>query len=258
MVHTKGLFGVDLNPAGVSAKTLPSRLSAGWERFLWTIFFLVIFGRLVRVNRHPKPRFCMFWSSPLFWIAFAVFLFWALGAYNRLMRLRSAVVQSFGNLDAHMVRLVALMGEFGAAQAMRRGSLVTDEASNEDAEAAALQGAANQLSASLAVARARPLHPGAMAALSAARDVLQATWHSTARKLVEPPMAIDAPMPQMSSAVSADAASVWQVRWDEYALQDEQATQIFNEAVRQYNAGVAQFPANMLAKVFGFKAACAL
>ena len=46
---------------------------------------------------HLLRQLRMLWSSPLFWIAFAVFLFWALGAYNRLMRLRSAVVQSFGS-----------------------------------------------------------------------------------------------------------------------------------------------------------------
>ena len=79
----------------------------------------------------------MLWSSPLFWIAFAVFLFWALGAYNRLMRLRSAVVQSFGSFDAHMVRLVALLGEFGAAQTVQRGSSLADAGAQE---LAALQG----------------------------------------------------------------------------------------------------------------------
>ena len=31
------------------------------------------------------------WSSPLFWILVAVMVFWALGAYNRLVRLRAAV-----------------------------------------------------------------------------------------------------------------------------------------------------------------------
>lgn len=200
----------------------------------------------------------MFWTSPLFWIAFAVFLFWALGAYNRLMRLRSAVAQSFGSLDAHMVRLVALLGEFGAAQAVRRGSLVSGDTHDGDAEAAALQGATNQLSASLAVARARPLHPGAMAALSAAREVLHATWHSAARKLQEPSAGLDVEWATKSLGVAAAPTSVWQVRWDEHALQNEQAIQIFNDAVQQYNAGIAQFPANMLAKVFGFKAAGAL
>ena len=33
------------------------------------------------------------WSSPLFWILVAVMVFWALGAYNRLVRLR-AVAQA--------------------------------------------------------------------------------------------------------------------------------------------------------------------
>ena len=164
------------------------------------------------------------WSSPLFWIVFAVALFWALGAYNRLMRLRSAVVQSFGGFDAHMLRLLALLGEFNATAPAHP-------------ETAALQGAATQLGASLAVARARPLQPDAVAALAAARGVLQLSWAGAARPLPD-----DAPTP-------------WQARWDEYALQNEQAVCVFNDAVAQYNAAIAQFPANLLAWTFGFKAA---
>ncbi len=200
----------------------------------------------------------MFWSSPLFWIAFAIFLFWALGAYNRLMRLRSAVVQAFGEFDAHMVRLVALLGEFGAAHAVLRTSLVAEDAQDANdggSEAAALRGAANQLSASLAVARARPFHPDAMAALAAARDVLQATWQSSARKPQETLMASDVQTAPASPDVATQRISAWEARWDEYALQNAQATQAFNDAVRQYNAGVTQFPANLLAKIFGFKCA---
>ena len=52
--------------------------------------------------------------------------------------------------------------------------------------------------------------------------------------------------------------SVWQVRWEEHAVQNEQAIRVFNEAVVQYNAAIAQFPASLLARVFGFKAALAL
>ena len=188
----------------------------------------------------------MLWSSPLFWIAFAIFLFWALGAYNRLMRLRSAVAQAFGSFDAHMVRLVALLGEFGAAQAVQRGPLPGDAGEGEQ-EAAALQGATTQLSASLAVARARPLQADAIAALAAARDVLQATWQGAARQWQDLPAA-----PQEPAAM---ALAAWQLRWDEHQLQNEQAIRVFNEAVRQYNAAIAQFPANLLAWVFGFKAA---
>jgi len=168
------------------------------------------------------------WSSPLFWIVFAIVLFWALGAYNRLMRLRSAVVQAFGGFDAHMVRLVALLGEFSAAQAVQQeGGGLRDGG-------AALQGATTQLGASLAVARARPLQADAMAALATARDVLQTTWQG---------------------AMQSDHDGVWQARWNEHARQNTQAIVLFNEAVAQYNAAIAQFPASLLARVFGFNAA---
>jgi LemA protein len=38
--------------------------------------------------------------SRWFWIAFAILVFWALGAYNRLVRLRAQVKQQFGPLQA--------------------------------------------------------------------------------------------------------------------------------------------------------------
>lgn len=199
----------------------------------------------------------MLWSSPLFWIVFAIFLFWALGAYNRLMRLRSAVVQSFGSFDAHMVRLVALLGEFGAAQSVQRGRLFGDSGGQE---MATLQGATTQLSASLAVARAHPLQAEAVAALTAARDVLQATWLGAARKLqddVQDDGTQAAPEDATLAAQEPALAvlSIWQVRWDEHAIQNEQAIRVFNDAVVQYNAAIAQFPASLLAWVFGFKVA---
>lgn len=210
------------------------------------------------MQSHLLRQLRMLWSSPLFWIAFAVSLFWALGAYNRLMRLRSAVVQSFGSFDAHMVRLVALLGEFGAAQAVQRGGLLDDAGAQE---LAALQGAVTQFSASLAVARARPLQSDAVAALTAAREVLRATWTAALQKLLADPMQT---LPLASADdTSAPAAgpvvlSAWQVRWEEHAVQNEQATRVFNEAVVQYNAAIAQFPASLLAWVFGFKAGRAL
>lgn len=201
----------------------------------------------------------MLWSSPLFWIAFAVFLFWALGAYNRLMRLRSAVVQSFGSFDAHMVRLVALLGEFGAAQTVQRGSLLPDGGAQE---LSALQGAVTQFSASLAMARARPLQGDAVAALTAAREVLRATWATALQKLLadpaQPAASASAGDPGVAPGATPMVLSVWQVRWEEHAVQNEQAIRVFNEAVVQYNAAIAQFPASLLAWVFGFKSARAL
>jgi LemA protein len=208
------------------------------------------------------------WSSPLFWIVFAIALFWALGAYNRLMRLRSAVVQSFGSFDAHMVRLMALLGEFHASCAVQRDGAMPPPA---DQEIAALQGATTQLSASLAVARARPLRADAMAALAAARDVLHASWPGALRKAQEAAAAAQ-PAPAPSAAQAAEepvavavattatpgeeeGALFWPVRWNDHIQQNEQAIAVFNDAVVQYNEAIAQFPANLLAWAFGFKAA---
>ncbi|MFN7155271.1 MAG: LemA family protein [Acidovorax sp.] len=183
------------------------------------------------------------WSSPLFWMVFAIVSFWALGAYNRLMRLRSAVAQAFGSFDAHMVRLVALLGEFSAAHAVQRAHLVD----GPDQEMAALQGATAQLSACLAVVRARPLAGDAVAALTAAHVALQAAWHSAACREQDADDVVALP--------PASMPAVWLVRWEEHMLQNDQAAGVFNDAVAQYNAAITQFPASLLACVFGFKAA---
>ena len=47
----------------------------------------------------------MNWANPLFLgAAAAVLFFWAVGAYNRLMRLRAKVKKTFAALDAFMLR----------------------------------------------------------------------------------------------------------------------------------------------------------
>ncbi len=176
------------------------------------------------------------WSSPLIWIVTAIALFWAVGAYNRLVRLRSAAVQAFGSLDAHLVRWLAMLGEFDAAQ-------VTSGALDREARST-LQGAATQLTASLAVARARPLQGNAVAALSAACAVLDAVWLN-----LQPGADADDALRKMAP---------WRARWDELRSHNQQAARIFNEAVHQYNAAIGQFPAALLAWVFGFTPARAL
>jgi LemA protein len=195
---------------------------------------------------------CM-WSSPLFWIAVAISAFWALGAYNRLMRLRSAVVQAFGGFDAHIVRQLALLSEFGAAYDAASHP-VGGGSAGTGTEMAALQGAATQLSASLAVARARPLRKDAIAALAAARDVLHTTWDKAAR-IEDIHTAAPATTGNQTLLAQPAPRSPWVARWSEHVLQNAQAISVFNDAVQHYNAAIAQFPANLLALAFGFKAA---
>ena len=105
----------------------------------------------------------MFFSS-LWWVALAVALFWAVGAHNRLVRLRSAAAQAFGALDAHLAQLLALLATYEAAQS----SAGAPPAVQRDA----LQAAAAQCAEALAGARAHPLRTAAVAPLP---------WRSTTR-----------------------------------------------------------------------------
>ncbi|CAM3474527.1 LemA family protein [Paracidovorax anthurii] len=185
------------------------------------------------------------------WILLAVLLFWAVGAYNRLVRLRSAAIQAFGGLDVHLVRMTSMLGEYEAAMS---------PAPEGQAESrTALWAAATQFGACLAVARARPLDAGAAAALAAGREVLQNAWAAMVRVAREPrdvpadaqgPAAQDAPpVPQ------GDALALWEQRWQELSAQNAQAMGQFNDAVAVYNRAIGQFPARLLAWLFGFHAA---
>ncbi|AOG21916.1 LemA family protein [Acidovorax sp. RAC01] len=213
------------------------------------------------------------WSSPLFWIAVSLTVFWALGAYNRLMRLRSAVVQAFGGFDAHMQRLLALLSELAVARPP--DETVNGTMDRAEDRMAALEGATVQFSASLAVARARPLHADALAALAAARGVLDACWAAAMDEragLANPTVAAQAhavhgPAPDSAAgdgppadtppvaSATLHAVVPLQIRWHENVAHAGHATEAFNDAVRQYNEAVAQFPASLLARLFGFKAA---
>ncbi|QNP58168.1 LemA family protein [Paenacidovorax monticola] len=172
-------------------------------------------------------------SSPIFWATAALLLFWTVGAYNRLVRLRSCVIQAFGGLDAHLVRLMAMLGECDAAHASAQGPVAGARM--------ALQAAVTQFGASLAVARARPLQPDAAAALSAGRDVLDAAWQALLRAREDE----DGPA----------AVATWRQQWEQLQAQNALATRQLNDAVVQYNAAIAQFPPRVLAWLFGFKPA---
>lgn len=176
------------------------------------------------------------------WILLAVLLFWAVGAYNRLVRLRSAAIQAFGGLDAHLVRMMAMLGEYEATQ--------VPEPSRSDARAA-LWAATTQFGASLAVARSRPLDAGAAAALSAGHHVLDSAWQAVVREATEKVAAED-------RDAGPDAMEAWIIRRDQHVAQNALALQLFNDAVVQYNGAIGQFPARLLAWLFGFKKAQAL
>jgi LemA protein len=176
-------------------------------------------------------------TSIVSWVIAAVLLFWAVGAYNRLMRLRADAHSAFASMEAEFVRQVELVSKH------LPGAEFTQPAPLEQQEStfwAGLQGAAAQFAASLAAAHSRPLEPRRIAALSAARDVLSMAWERAERD-----DAHDLAGPRLPDTVLARRAQL--------ALQTRSAIEQFNHAVARYNAAIAQFPALLLAWLFGFK-----
>jgi LemA protein len=165
------------------------------------------------------------------WIGAAVLLFWSVGAYNRLVRLRAEANTAFAALDAQWQRQLALVNaslpeSAVPSQLMQPGDLMDDIALLW----AALRGAAAQLAASLAAMRPRPLQAEAAAALGAAQDDLAGS--------------------SLPDTVAA--------QWQQLAGETSTAQQQFNEAVARYNAAITQIPAVLLAWLFGFKRAGAV
>jgi len=87
----------------------------------------------------------------IFGVLMAIALFWAVGAHNRLVRLRAEVVRQWGSVDAVWLRLlVRLQGGIAARQ-----SFTTSAAG--DGELQALQSACDELMEALLQARLQPL-----------------------------------------------------------------------------------------------------
>ncbi|MCJ0766107.1 LemA family protein [Variovorax terrae] len=182
----------------------------------------------------------MSWTLTL-WGALAVLLFWSVGAYNRLVRLRGEALQAFTALDAQLRQQVALaqacLPTAEAAGPAQPGEPV-DAAT---ALRAGLQGAAAQFDASLAAVRAKPLDAQAVAALAAAQDVLAMAWQRLRN--------------EAHDLAGAAVPDTLQAEWQQLGTHTRAAAGGFDQTVARYNEAIRQFPAVLLAWLFGFQAA---
>lgn len=189
-------------------------------------------------------------DSLLGWIVAAVLLFWFVGAYNRLVRLRAAVLQAYATLDA------ALRKQLDFVQSRITADLPEDGARAAEASFAAavapLQAATTQLSTLLGATRQRPLDPGGIAALGTALQVLIGAWqrqYPDAVTVFEADGTLSRPAPLVPSGDGAALVPgvLEPMAWPEPSAAAEIARGQFNLAVAQYNAAIVQFPALLVA-----------
>ncbi|MEO8545728.1 MAG: hypothetical protein ABI434_19255 [Burkholderiaceae bacterium] len=175
----------------------------------------------------------------LFWITLAVLLFWALGAYNRMVRMRAQVKTAFVAVENRLTQVLERVTErVGLQAAANDADAGPDAAPQPDPLALdGLRGAAAQLEVALRVASRRPLDAPAVAALRTACAALQTSWER---------LQADPPDPELALNQRA-----WEDQWQV----TREAFATCNLRVHDYNRAIAQFPAVVLAYFFGFRAA---
>ena len=163
----------------------------------------------------------------------AVLVFWMVGAYNRLVALRTAIGDAFRQVDELVQRR--------AAAAIALVNIARDEMPSEqtalDAWLAA-QATSRQAADAL---RTRPV----MATLSAALMSSEAPLAGAGARV----MALLEQHPQVLADTTA-AAHMATLRETEARLVF--ARQLFNEAAQAYNDAVRLFPTRLLARLYGF------
>ncbi|MEO8250042.1 MAG: LemA family protein [Burkholderiales bacterium] len=171
-------------------------------------------------------------------IACALLLCWAVGAYNRLVRLRSRARQAFAQLLVQLRRRQALAERVA-------GQLTVEPAAAVAAAAGVAPGgliaAARQFGAALSAAHERPLEVDALRSLGAADAVLTLAWDRHVSDSAQ-------------NAVDEEQAT----QWHAVAAGQAHANAQFEETAALYNASIAQFPASIIAALFGLRRAGAL
>lgn len=176
-------------------------------------------------------------DSPWPWLALlAVLCLWMLGAYNRLVALRAAILAAWNQADTvFKTRSQVVTSLLTTAQSQLEG---------EDASLAAANAAQSAHRTAWEAARPRPANAEAIAALVAAEAALGAR------------MARLVALVEQRAALVADATVAAQLQTlRELEPQLAFARQAFNDAAARYDAALQQFPTRLLQPVFRFEPA---
>jgi len=178
----------------------------------------------------------MIWPSlsTLAWLAGgAVVVFWMLGAYNRLVRLRNAIGGAWQQVESLLRRREAAASALVAAlrQPLADESVALDTWLTTQA----------QLGAAREALSARPVD-GAAAEQLLRADVATAAAQARVLSLLDLQPALR----------DGEAVSPWLGELREAEARGGFARQLFNEAVADYNSAARQYPTRLLARLYGF------
>ena len=160
-------------------------------------------------------------------ILVAIAVFWVLGAYNRLVRLRNAIAAAFVPVEAQLVQRHEAVQKLTAAAAPYPPAI----------DPGAFDARFQRARAALEPARRQPGSPGAIAGLVRGEQELD-----EALAQLEGGLPLHRP-PELRAALEGVSS---------LAAPFGFARQQFNAAVQAYNLAVKQAPTHLVAKWFGF------
>jgi LemA protein len=174
--------------------------------------------------------------SAISWVVLAVLavvLFWAVGAYNRLMRLKNQVANAFGQIDVQLKRRYDLIPNL--VEVARK------YLAHESQTLEAVIAARNQASRAEQAAAANPLSGVAMGALAGAEGLLGgALGRLFAVAEDYPELKADATMRELSEELTHTENRVGFAR------------QAYNDQILAYNDAALHFPTIIVARLLGF------
>ena len=163
----------------------------------------------------------------------ALLVFWAVGAYNRLVRLKNIIANAFGQIDVQLKRRYDLIPNL--VEAARK--YLQHESSTLEAVIAAR----NRAQSASDTLRAGPTRAGAVVALAAAEQALDGSLGRLfALAEAYPELKADQTIRELGEELTSTENKVSFSR------------QAYNDAVLDYNDAQGQFPAVLVARLFGF------
>ena len=173
-------------------------------------------------------------SNHFIWIGLvALLVFWAVGAYNRLVRLKNTIVNVFGQVDVQLKRRYDLV--LALVEAVRR------YLPHDTAALGAVTLASNQARSASDAARRRPTSTKAVTALSEAEVSMSS---SLGRLFVAAQARPEFKIDETTKGLIEELTNT-----DNKARFSQQT---YNNAVQDYNTAQGEFPTVLLARLFGF------
>lgn len=177
-------------------------------------------------------------ASLLLWLLLTLPVFWGVGLYNRLMRIRARGLSALGSVEKHMRVYAELVRENLAHVAPGHARAVSAHQGAPDVWAQ-LMTALQAFEDALKETGASALRDEAPARLGLAFDAVQSAW----QQLNEIPPDLAGPL----------VPTTMRTQWDAVTQRVQTARGGFNQILAQYNEALAQFPARLVAGAMGFK-----